>query len=201
MCNVEHNKKNHPKFLAKNPDYNKQHYLANIDKVRDRSSKWYRENVDRKKSHNKRYYLENTEKIKKYSRIYYYNNHEKYLQYFKEYNLINNEQQKLKSLLYRLRNPCVFENYRRNNMRKIAAYQVNRNRVKRNAKPIWYEDRMVGEIYNSARYLTELTGIQFTVDHIVPLVNSRVCGLHCLANLQILTRSENSSKGNRFVIE
>lgn len=37
------------------------------------------------------------------------------------------------------------------------------------------------------------------VDHIVPLNGRAVSGLHVSWNLQILTRSENSRKGNRLI--
>jgi len=38
----------------------------------------------------------------------------------------------------------------------------------------------------------------YEVDHIYPLQSKWMCGLHCEANLQILTESQNASKGNRW---
>ena len=38
----------------------------------------------------------------------------------------------------------------------------------------------------------------FTVDHVYPLRGKLVSGLHVHNNLQLLTRSENSAKGNRI---
>jgi hypothetical protein len=38
----------------------------------------------------------------------------------------------------------------------------------------------------------------FEVDHIIPLKHKDVCGLHVLKNLQVLPRSQNRSKGNKF---
>lgn len=39
------------------------------------------------------------------------------------------------------------------------------------------------------------------VDHVVPLEHAKVCGLHVIANLQYLTRSENTQKGGRFLTD
>jgi hypothetical protein len=38
----------------------------------------------------------------------------------------------------------------------------------------------------------------FEVDHIIPLKHAQVSGLHTPANLQILTRTENRRKGNKW---
>lgn len=41
----------------------------------------------------------------------------------------------------------------------------------------------------------------YEVDHITPLTSDVVCGLHTPANLQVLLRSENRSKGNKLLDE
>lgn len=42
------------------------------------------------------------------------------------------------------------------------------------------------------------TGIEWQVDHIVPLQSEFVCGLHNEFNLRVISQSENSSKKNRY---
>jgi hypothetical protein len=69
------------------------------------------------------------------------------------------------------------------------------------ATPLWLseEDKQaMRDIYIQAAELTRGTGIRYNVDHIVPLTNDRVCGLHVPWNLQIIPAWENLSKGNRF---
>lgn len=58
--------------------------------------------------------------------------------------------------------------------------------------PGWANQTAIAAIYRKARELGQ------TVDHVVPLQGKNVSGLHVEYNLQILPRSENSAKGNRF---
>jgi len=47
--------------------------------------------------------------------------------------------------------------------------------------------------------LTKLTSERYVVDHIVPLINPAVCGLHVPWNLRVITQEENLQKSNKLV--
>lgn len=70
-------------------------------------------------------------------------------------------------------------------------YTMKRRAALSKATPLWAKLERIKEIYEKCP-----KGMQ--VDHIVPLKGKNVCGLHVHINLQYLTPSENSSKGNRF---
>lgn len=75
-----------------------------------------------------------------------------------------------------------------------------RARVKQ-ATPAWAELEHIKTLYEQAASLTVAVGVEHAVDHIIPITNDLVCGLHCVANLQIITREENATKSNKFQIE
>lgn len=55
--------------------------------------------------------------------------------------------------------------------------------------------------YLEAQRLSLETGVEYVVDHIVPVRHPLVSGLHTDANLQVITAEENRIKGNSFSIE
>ena len=98
------------------------------------------------------------------------------------------------------RQPEFGKKYRENNRAKLTAKQSRRKAQKIRATPTWFiqEKENVDFIYGVARELTIKIGKEYHVDHIVPLKSDFVCGLHTLANLQILPGSVNCSKSNRY---
>ena len=82
----------------------------------------------------------------------------------------------------------------------VTADTRNRRRKHRDATPAWLtlEQRdAMRELYLMAMRMTKTTGVPYVVDHIVPLRNPSVCGLHVPWNLQVLTREENLKKSNK----
>ena len=79
-------------------------------------------------------------------------------------------------------NPEMWRNY--------AA--IRRLRISK-AKPVWEKQT------NLLRFYKECPK-GYEVDHIIPIVNGKVSGLHCVDNLQYLTRLENQIKHNKFKI-
>lgn len=69
---------------------------------------------------------------------------------------------------------------------------AKRKAQKLNATPPWANLEKIREIYKSCPKNQQ-------VDHIIPLINDMVCGLHVESNLQYLTKPENLSKSNKFI--
>lgn len=80
----------------------------------------------------------------------------------------------------------------------ICERVMRRNARKKQAAPSWANIEAMQAIYKLAAEITKATGIKHHVDHCVPLQSKKVCGLHVENNLQILTASENQTKGNRW---
>lgn len=74
------------------------------------------------------------------------------------------------------------------------AIRAKRRAAKLNATPKWADLEAIKYIYTVAHK----AGLE--VDHIVPLQGKLVCGLHVENNLQLLTRNENTRKGNRYEV-
>lgn len=76
--------------------------------------------------------------------------------------------------------------------------KAKRRAGKLNATPAWANPVAICEFYAAAKICERDTGDVWHVDHIVPLNNPHVCGLHCEANLQLLPGALNVEKSNRF---
>jgi hypothetical protein len=70
----------------------------------------------------------------------------------------------------------------------LAKYRA----TKEKATPSWADLSAIKEFYVKA------SSCGMEVDHVIPLHGKNVCGLHVENNLQLLSKFENCSKGNRW---
>ena len=80
---------------------------------------------------------------------------------------------------------------------KMLEKRKRREAVKLKAMPRWTNKAELQEVYDKACALRK-NGIDVHVDHIVPLRNINVCGLHCPNNLQLTSPILNLRKGNIY---
>lgn len=93
------------------------------------------------------------------------------------------------------------DRWQKRNPANLLKRAAKRRAFKLQAIPKWVNYKKIQEFYETANGLNMLTGEWHDVDHIVPLQSKLVCGLHCEANLQVLPRKVNQSKGNRFWLD
>lgn len=139
---------------------------------RELNRQYYWRNRELCVARRKNYVLENKSTISEYGLKWRARNKEKLAVYFREYNKVNRG--------------------KRNNIR------TKRRATKLNATPSWAKAEAIEWFYRRAKQLERQLGTKFHVDHIVPLVNPLVCGLHCEHNLRVIPAERNLSKGNHF---
>jgi hypothetical protein len=77
---------------------------------------------------------------------------------------------------------------------KCAKYRAS----KLKATPLWADLEQIQRIYTVCAKVSERTGVEHHVDHIIPLQGDNVCGLHVERNLAIIPAKMNLEKSNSF---
>lgn len=98
-------------------------------------------------------------------------------------------------------NPCKNADgsrYKKENKAKAAAIAMKRYLARKAATPLWANNDAILAIYEESERLGIETGIPREVDHILPITNKLICGLHVENNLRVITGSENARKHNKF---
>ena len=132
----------------------------------------------------------------------------KYNQHYRSLNrehLVNVSKERYNSLkddpLFKLNEKLRKSEFYYLNKDKYRAREAKRNFMEKTAKLKCLSSEDLEDIriyYFVSKELSKLYGIGYNVDHIVPLNNKLVCGLHVPWNLKVLTEKENKSKGNKF---
>lgn len=92
--------------------------------------------------------------------------------------------------------------YKDKNPELYKALTSVRKRRHRKATPSWItadQKLRMRQLYLEAQKLTKITGEKYVVDHIIPLINDAVCGLHVPWNLRVITQAENLEKSNKML--
>jgi len=174
----------------------------------------YKNPEDKKKNH-REWYLKNKEKKNMQTKLWAENNKIKMIELQAEWYKNNKEKVRAQTKAWAEANPervkeiqkesclrtgCAKE-WKAANKPKLAAYSARRRAVQLNATPAWLTDDdhwLAEEFYQHRDLKSKLTGVVHEVDHIVPLISARVCGLHAWWNLRVITASANRSKGNKL---
>lgn len=156
-----------------------------VTQCRKCKSKLAYESLDkeRQKEKHKKWRDKNKDKIKQYKENHVSKNYDKVRAQDKEY--------RGRVEVRKARRKYERKYYKANRKKMIAMSCAYDSRV-RSVRPLWQSQKEINAYYKSAK----INGME--VDHIVPIRSDLVCGLHCIDNFQLLTRSENASKGNRY---
>ena len=121
----------------------------------------------------------------------------------KQWRDANKDKQALAIQAWRESNPertaAIYRDWAERNREKVNAKWMARDAAKKHRTPSWLtadEHWMIEQAYDIAAKRTQILGIQFHVDHIVPLQGKTVSGLHVPWNLQVITAKENQMKSN-----
>lgn len=168
----------------------KARYKANPKKEKAASVVWNKANPEKVKANSSAWRRANPEKVKTSIAACLKKNGEKYRETNRATSLAwqkaNRAEANANSRAWKKANPA-----------KRAALTRKRKAAKLQAVPKWADDAKTLAVYTRAAKKTRDTGIPHVVDHLVPLQNSRVCGLHWHVNLRVITAKANSAKGNR----
>ena len=149
----------------------------------------------------KRRYRDNPIQERERGRQYYYANREEALVRMRDWQRYNSDKVNERNRNYRATRREKFNQINKLWRSENHAYILYKNALRKKyiklATPTWANLDRIRKVYIKAVEKTKATGVQYHVDHIVPLRGKDVCGLHVENNLRVILAKENLAKGNR----
>lgn len=151
--------------------------------VSDHSRTFYKRKKKEIIDYQKTYYVKNINKILDQRKSYYQNNKKEIFKRQKKWNNKNKETLR-----------AIKSKYKKTDQGKVIGKisRAKRRYKELHSTPSWVNLEEIKEIYKNCPE-------GYHVDHVVPLQNPIVCGLHVPWNLQYLTAEENLKKGNKLI--
>lgn len=159
----------------------KEDHVLNPEKRRAKTAAAYIRHAGTLRAKTKAWVLANPEKKKAADRAYFEENRDAVLASAKAWQDANPERKKANDKAWAKANPL-----------KVKLVKAQRRHRVRHATPPWASRAELDAVY------IEADRLGLTVDHIIPLKHKLVSGLHVPANLQLLTKSANCRKSNKF---
>lgn len=151
-------------------------------------------------------YIQNHEQVRLARNLAYAQEPERFREYNLRYFLKNKEKRLLKLKDWARKNPdrykAALRKWAKENPEVFNASTARCRAQILRASPEWVDWIAIRKIYaKSANHNRTHPDDKWQVDHIIPLNNPDVCGLHVVTNLRIIPILENQRKGNRVNFE
>jgi len=188
------------------------YYLANKERIKEKVKQYSLDNKDKISKSRKEKYQSNREEILENRKIKYSLRKDEINAKRRESRKMNESSRlkdNLRSKEWRELNLSKYQesqkSWKTNNLHKINFYSAKRRAAKLQATPkSWGDDELnsfiIEEAYALAKLRSGITNIKWHVDHIIPLKNNKVCGLHVYNNLRVIPEKQNLSKNNKFIL-